>query len=205
MLATGACSPHELAIALVYDGLVSVLWLLNGTLYMLRHHIVILLGLAVSTPVIGVVLHATRWGIYAAHWLGLASAILVEGAWVAMILRRRAASTSPEMRRARLPRSALLVRNSAPFAVYGVSYFTLLLADRGLAWSVGHHPFLIWFDVRYELGLDAALLAAAAGLAFLECAMLAVADSRSRARTGSPPSPAPPTTAGSRAFARASC
>jgi hypothetical protein len=174
VLATGAYSPRELGIVLVYDLLVSTLWLLNAALYMLRRHIVILVAIAASTPVVGVVLRSTRLGIYAAHWLGLTVAIALELSVVALILRRRARTTSQELRHARLPRPALLLRSSAPLAVYGLGYFVLLLGDRAVAWSAGRHPLALWFNVHYELGLDCALLAAAFGIAFLECLIFAL-------------------------------
>jgi hypothetical protein len=136
---------------------------------------VILVALAVSTPVIGVVLHATSLGIYAAHWLGLGSAIAVELAWIAAVLARRARSTSGEMRLARLPRPLILIRTAAPLAAYGTGYFALLLADRSLAWSAGHHPLPIWFNLHYELGLDVAMLGGAVGLAVLELTIHAFA------------------------------
>lgn len=168
-LATGAIPRRTLGIALAYDGLVSTLSLLNGTLYMLKRQALIIVSLALSLPVVGIVLNETGWGIYAAHWLGLGAAILVDLIAITAILQRRARATTAEMRLARLPRRMILARIGAPFALYGLGYFVILLGDRGFAWSVGEYPLPIWFNVRYELGMDFAMLATAAGIAFLEC------------------------------------
>jgi hypothetical protein len=72
---------------------------------------------------------------------------------------------------ATFPRAIVLRPTLVPLFVYGVAYFVLLLADRAVAWTVGHHPLPLGFDVRYELGLDVALFAAAVGIAFLEVAL----------------------------------
>jgi hypothetical protein len=168
-VATGLYSAHAMGVAIVYELLMSALWLLNGALYMLRRHHVMLISMVASTVLTGLVLGFTRWGIYAAHWLGLALGVAIELAWVLAVLGRRARGTSAEMRLARMTRRLLLAERSSPFAVYGLAYFGLLLLDRALAWSAGRHPLPLWFNVPYELGLDIALFAAALGLAFLEC------------------------------------
>jgi hypothetical protein len=171
VLLTGAYPARRLEVALVYDGLVSLLWLLNGALYTLNRHIGMLVALACAMPVVGIVLHLTGLGIYAAHWCGLAVSIAVELMWVALVLARRARTTTSEMRLATLPRRLILARTAAPLAAYGTGYFVLLLADRSMAWSVGRHPLPIWFNVRYELGLDVAMFGSAVGMAFLEVAI----------------------------------
>lgn len=167
-LATSAYPWSSLKVAVVYDVLISLLWLVNGSLYVLKRYDVMVVGIASALLVVGVVLHHTTLGIYAAHWLGLATAILLELGVIVVLLTRRARATRGDMRLARLPRPLILLGLGSPFALYGACYFLLLLTDRVVAWSAGSHPLPIWFSPSYELGLDFALFGAAVGMAFLE-------------------------------------
>ncbi|HUZ30429.1 MAG TPA: hypothetical protein VMU90_14375 [Solirubrobacteraceae bacterium] len=171
LLVTGTYPAARIGQAVVYDVLISALWLLNGALYMLKRQFWILVGIGVSVGVVAAVLNGSDWGIYAAHWLGLAVGAAVQLAVVASLLRRRAAQTPEELRLARFPRLTVLRPTIVPLYLYGTAYFALLLGDRAVAWTVGHHPLPVWFNVRYELGLDVALFGAAIGIAFLECAL----------------------------------
>jgi hypothetical protein len=166
---TSAFSWQRVEVMAVYGALVALLWMTNAAAFMLKRYDITLLSLAVSMPVVGIVLNDTTWGIYAAHWIGLGVAIALQLGGAAAVLRRRSATMDRELRLAVLPRRSLLLRSAVPFALYGICYYVLLLADRAAAWSTGHHPLPIWFNVRYELGLDVALFAAAIGIAFLEC------------------------------------
>jgi len=62
---------------------------------------------------------------------------------------------------ANLPRPSILFYSLLPYYAYGTFYFAFLIVDRMVAWSAdaAQHPFVIWFNVSYELGLDWALIA----------------------------------------------
>lgn len=168
LLLTGAYPAQRLGQALVYALLIALLWLANGALWMVKRQLWILVSITLSVGIGAEVLHATSWGIYAAHWLGLAAAIALELCVVAQLLRRRIAGMPDELRLARFPRPAVLRRRIAPLAAYGLANAVMVLSDRALAWTAGHHPLPLWFNVRYELGLDAAMAAALLGTALLE-------------------------------------
>ena len=59
-----------------------------------------------------------------------------------------------------VPRNSVMFYTLMPFYIYGFLYFSLLIADKIIAWSVVKEamPYFIWFDVPYELGTDWALL-----------------------------------------------
>ncbi len=69
-----------------------------------------------------------------------------------------------------VPRASILFYSLIPFYIYGFLYFTFLITDRVVAWSVssGTKPYFIWFDVPYELGLDWALIALVLLMGFTE-------------------------------------
>lgn len=59
-----------------------------------------------------------------------------------------------------LPRASMLIYTLLPFFIYGVFYFLFLVLDKMLEWNVNalERGFFIWFDVKYEIGTDLALI-----------------------------------------------
>ncbi len=59
-----------------------------------------------------------------------------------------------------LPKPSILLYSLLPYYTYGFFYFSFLIVDRVIAWSadVTTSPYVIWFNVKYELGLDWALI-----------------------------------------------
>jgi hypothetical protein len=161
-------SHHLVRVGMTYYALLAALWLANGVLYMVRAYA----GIAVATVLgIGLValLHAGAGiGTFAAQWIALGVSVAAALAWAAVVLRRRARRTRGDLRLARFGPRRALVRAATPYLWYGTLYFALVFCDRLVAWTVGSHPLPVWFDVRYELGLDLALIAVVPGLAFLE-------------------------------------
>ncbi len=74
---------------------------------------------------------------------------------------RKMEKIDPEAEDVTLPKDVVLFHTLAPFFTYGFLYFLFLVMDRFIAWSVnvGDNPYMIWFNLRYELGLDWALIA----------------------------------------------
>src|SRR5207248_10246255 len=142
----------------------------------LRQFAAIVVITALGIAVVGLVLHETSLGIYAAHWLGLGVAVAAALAWGDAVLRRRSQRTPAELAAAVAPPLPLLVRAALPFAVYGFAYYGLLFTDRLFAWSAGSHGRPFTFRADYEVGLDWALLAVTPALAYLEIAVHALSD-----------------------------
>jgi hypothetical protein len=60
----------------------------------------------------------------------------------------------------KLSKPSIIFYTLVVFFVYGFFYFLFLITDRLVAWSVdsGLKPMVIWFNVRYEVGVDWALI-----------------------------------------------
>jgi hypothetical protein len=155
-------------VGLVYYVLMATLWLANAALYMLRHYVAMVVATVVGIAAVVALHGGAGLGIYASQWLGLGTSVVISLGWVGVVLHRQAAATRGDLRLARLPPRAALVRAVAPFFAWGALYFLLLLSDRFVGWSVGNFALPVWFRVPYELGLDWALVAVVASLAFLE-------------------------------------
>ena len=167
---------RTLGAGLVYYALAGLLALASGALYMLRQFATMTLTTAGGIAVVGLVLHETTLGIYAAHWLGLGSVVAVEAGWAVVILHRRSRNLPAELAAATSPPLGLLAKAALPFAVYGFVYYAFLFTDRLFAWSAGSHGRPFTFRPDYEVGLDWALLAVAPALAYLEIAVHALSD-----------------------------
>lgn len=146
----------------IYYFLLSMLWLSFSILYMLRKQ----LQFAIITLAGILVVHVTTlilaWDMMAAHAAGLVAATVLSflSGWITLF--RRARRARREVAASELPRASMLVYVTAPYFWYGILYFVFLFADRMIAWSAtpgrGILPFFIWFDSRYELGMDWALV-----------------------------------------------
>lgn len=165
---SGAYPGNLVEVGIVYYVLLAGLWLTNGVLYMLRAYLAMFLAIALGLATVVAIREGAGLGIYVSQWIGLGVTCAIALAWAAVVLRRRARSTAGDLRLARFPPRRRLLRAAGPFFCFGALYFALILCDRFVGWSAGSHPLPVWFEVRYELGLDWALIAVVAGLAFLE-------------------------------------
>ena len=159
---------RSLGVGLVYYALAGCVALTAALLYTLKQLMAMALATVAGIATVGLVLGQTTLGIYGAHWIGLGVSIATEAIWAAVILRRRLAGMTAEIRTAIAPPRAHLVRLVAPYALYGLGYFALLFADRLAAWSAGAHELPFQFRAPYEVGLDWALISVVPGLAMLE-------------------------------------
>ncbi len=161
-------------ISQMYFVLLSTLWLTLSILYVLEHHLaIILFTLAGIAPVYGV-MENTDWSIYAAHGLGLLCSIGLCAAYGGFWMHRRARKTEGKEVEADLPPLAVQFHDNLPYFMYGVLYFAFLFVDRIIAWSVATDeppPYIIWFRTSYELGVDWALLSMLLTLAVLQHTM----------------------------------
>lgn len=165
--------PWDMAgIAGLYYVSLSVLWLGLAVVYLAQKRILFVVlvtgGLAV------VLLLALRAG-WSAVPANLAGILLLDAASLAIgfgVLAHRARAKG----RTQLvtpPRLAVLVFAVAAYFLYGSCYYAFLFADRLIAWSSGagrggYLPFVIWFDSRYETGMDAALVVVVLLMGFVE-------------------------------------
>jgi hypothetical protein len=166
--ATGWLPAHDADLAFAYYALMCGFWLTTGVLYMLRLYAAIVVVTVAGVAVVTVVKQRTGATIYLAHYLGLACSIALGLAWGALVLRRRARNVHGDLRLARLAPASTLATLAGSYFVYGILYYVFLFVDRLAAFSEGNQPLPIWFRLRYEVGLDAALISVVLGLALLE-------------------------------------
>ena len=149
--------PIVLTAAAYYVAL-SILWINWALIYLVRKTWLFLVTTAIAlaavliaakgfgaTPIV-----ANAIGLIVADGLSLAFALLYLGR-----LAKRP-TVNP-------PRVTILVYTTSRFFLYGVLYNTFLFADRIIAWtsSTGREdfpPYGFWLNVRYELGMDLALI-----------------------------------------------
>ena len=148
--------------AAAYYLALSVLWLNWALLYLVRKTYLFLLTTAVALAVVLVaakLFHATP---IAANAIGLVVADALSFALALWNLNKVGrASGSPAV--INPPRLTILVYSTSRFFLYGLLYNTFLFADRIIAWtsSTGREdfpPYGFWLNVRYELGMDLALI-----------------------------------------------
>jgi len=173
---SGWIPPGLMATAAAYYLLLCLLWLLLALLYALEMRAAIASSFVLGLAVVFSVHSLTSVPVQGAHWAGLSVTNAIAAGWSWLALRRRSA-VSREGSGQRLPRRALHAYGVAPYFGYGVLYFCFLFADRLLAWSAGRHPLPVWFDSRYEMGLDLALLVMVLMVAHLEYSVHEFSDS----------------------------
>jgi hypothetical protein len=144
-----------------YAGL-SILWLNWSLIYLVKQTWLFLLTIAIALA--AVLAAAKLFGAtpVAANVVGLVVADVVSFA-LAIRGLNRLAKTRAAKSVVNPPRLTVLVFSTSRFFVYGLLYNTFLFADRVIAWtsSTGREdfpPYGFWLNVRYELGMDLALV-----------------------------------------------
>ncbi|HET7711695.1 MAG TPA: hypothetical protein VFL80_07170, partial [Thermoanaerobaculia bacterium] len=144
-----------------YVGL-SVLWLNWSLVYVLRKTQLFLLITAIALVLVLLSVRVGGLGPIAANAVGIITADVLSFAlarWHFNRLVARRADTPP----VNPPRLTVLVYSTSRFFLYGLLYNSFLFADRVIAWtsSIGREdfpPYGFWLSVRYELGMDLALI-----------------------------------------------
>lgn len=144
-----------------YAGL-SILWLNWSLIYLIKQTWLFLLTTAIALAAVLVAAKLFGASPVLANTIGLVVADVVSFAlaWRGL---RRLASTSAAKSAVNPPRLTVLVYSTSRFFLYGLLYNTFLFADRVIAWtsSTGREdfpPYGFWLNVRYELGMDLALV-----------------------------------------------
>lgn len=140
----------------------SILWLNWALIYLVRKTWLFLLTTAIA---LAVVLIAAR-GFGAAPILANAIGLLVADTLsfaLALHHLNALAKRSTKPGAVNPPRITVLVYTTSRFFLYGLLYNTFLFADRVIAWTSGtgredFPPYGFWLNVRYELGMDLALI-----------------------------------------------
>lgn len=164
----GVISVFEVNIAVLYFVTMSILWLCLAVLYMLEQEIVFTVAVAFGIFVVYIVREYVDIGLSSvndmvfAHQVGLISASFFSLVASAQhLIRKHYKHRQPGQKSyTKLPRVSMLFASVRTYLLYGSLYFTLLFADRLLAWT-GRMEFrqtFIWFRADYEAGLNWALI-----------------------------------------------
>lgn len=167
--------PGQMAfLAALYYTLLASLWLLFAVLYMLQRQLLFTSITVFAILVVHAVMLLSDWGMIIAHTLGLLTAICLSAFSGWWILRRMCRKEQAHIAIG-LPRDSILVYASGPYFAYGVIYFGFFFTDRLMAWTAdtgrGLLPYFVWFDARYELGMDWALFSFILSVGVLEFTM----------------------------------
>lgn len=148
------------AVGTLYYVLLGWLWLALALLYVEERLVAV--GVATTLgilPVWGVVA-GLGWHLHVAHAIGLVVSIGIALAWATRRLAAGADADAGDGPEPPLPRASTVIHTTLPYVAYGILYFSVLFADRVVAWSAaGDDPlaYPIWFRTQYELGMDWAL------------------------------------------------
>lgn len=143
----------------VYYFLLAVLWLGASLLYMLRREPTILLLFAFSIAVVYVLFRIVHWPMMVAQAVGISAIDLGVFAAATYFFGRLESTEDPNVSLRFNRRWSAIIQVARPYFLYGAVYFAFLFIDRLVAWSApaAYHPYVLWFQNAYELGLDWAL------------------------------------------------
>lgn len=155
-------STYEANLAVIYFVSLSVLWLCLAMLYMLEQEVMFTVAVALGIFVVYAAREYAGVSMVIAHQIGLivASAFSMLTSAGYLLYKHRKYRDPSQPMSGKLPRPVMLLSSVRTFILYGSMYFTMLFADRLLAWT-GRMDFrqtFIWFRADYEAGLNWALL-----------------------------------------------
>ena len=144
-----------------YAGL-SILWLNWSLIYLVKETWLFLLTTAIALAVVLAAAKLFGASPVMANAIGLAVADVLSFVLAMQRLNKLARLRAPKGV-VNPPRLTVLVHSTARFFLYGLLYNTFLFADRVIAWTsaTGREdfpPYGFWLNVRYELGMDLALV-----------------------------------------------
>lgn len=165
-------STYEANLAVLYFVSLSVLWLCLALLYMLNQEVQFTVAVALGIFVVYLVRENLSLSMVMAHQVGLVTASAYSMLMSAQyLLRRHWRTRDPNfVTSGKLPRVVILMSSVRTYVLYGSMYFTMLFADRLLAWT-GRMDFrqtFIWFRADYEAGLNWALIGMLPAFTMLE-------------------------------------
>ncbi len=142
-----------------YYAALAILWLNWSLIYLVRKTWLFLITTTVALAAVLLAAKTFHASPIAANAVGL---FVADGLSFALALYYLNA-LAPRKRAVNPPRLTVLVYSTSRFFLYGLLYNTFLFADRFIAWTsaTGREdfpPYGFWLNVRYELGMDLALI-----------------------------------------------
>jgi len=155
----GALPWSMVFIAAGYYAALSILWLNWALIYLVRKTWLFLVTTAIALAAVLVAAKTFHASPIVANAIGLLVADVLSFALALYHLNALAHHKSA----VNPPRLTVLVYSTSRFFLYGLLYNCFLFADRFIAWTsaTGREdfpPYGFWLNVRYELGMDLALI-----------------------------------------------
>lgn len=149
-----------LFVAFAYAFLIGLLVLLLAPLHTINQRWVISVAITVATVIAIALKTYTVLPVYITHWLGISVAILISKGFLILFFNRTIRKNSAKSNLRIRPN--VLFYNNYRYFLYGLLLYVFVFTDRILAWSSTientAHPFVIYFDKDYELGMDLAII-----------------------------------------------
>jgi hypothetical protein len=142
-----------------YYAALAILWLNWSLIYLVRKTWLFLVTTTVALAAVLLAAKTFHASPIVANAVGLFVADTLSFALALYYLN----ALAPRGRAVNPPRLTVLVYSTSRFFIYGLLYNTFLFADRFIAWTsaTGREdfpPYGFWLNVRYELGMDLALI-----------------------------------------------
>lgn len=152
--------PYEiLFVVFAYAFLVGTLLLMLAPLHTIKQRWVITLAIFAGTVVAIALKELTTLQIFATHWIGIATAIIVAKVFLLVYFFSLTKNKKPiSGNKIKVP---VMLYHNYQYFFYGIFIYIFIFIDRILAWSSGLNgnlPFLVYFEKNYELGMDLAIL-----------------------------------------------
>ena len=149
-------------IAAAYYAALAILWLNWALIYLVRKTWLFLVTTALALGAVLIAANVFGAPPLLANAVGLTVADVLSFVF-ALYYLNRLANGDMQKQVVNPPRLTVLVYSTSRFFLYGILYNTFLFADRFMAWTSGtgredFPPYGFWLNVRYELGMDLALI-----------------------------------------------
>lgn len=148
-----------LVVVFIYAFLIGTLLLILAPLHTIHKRWVISGSIFFGTLLALFLKTYTDLIIYATHWIGIGLAILIAKLYLTFffkrVLKNKKANGNP------LFNSSVVLYHNYKYFFYGLFLYLFIFTDRLLAWSStinGQLPFLVFFEKKYELGMDTAII-----------------------------------------------
>ncbi|MEN9336030.1 MAG: hypothetical protein RLZZ500_1017 [Bacteroidota bacterium] len=152
--------PYELLlIVFVYAFLIGVLVLTIAPFHTIKKRWAITVSIALGTLSAGILKEKTSISIYYVHWIGIGVALLFARTTLYLYLKKLVRNTSTNSGKdINIP---VFIYHNYQYFFYGLLIYFFIFIDRILAWSAGEgasQPFMVYFEKKYELGMDFAIM-----------------------------------------------
>ncbi|ESU24889.1 hypothetical protein FEDK69T_04430 [Flavobacterium enshiense DK69] len=148
-----------LFVLFMYAFLVGMLLLIIAPLHTIKQRWIVSFAIFLATIIAVILKQYTTISIYASHWIGISIAVISARVYLYYFFKNKIDKRQVDSNM-ELKKPVMLYQNYHYF-FYGLLIYIFIFIDRILAWSAdvsGTVPYMIYFEKKYELGMDVAIL-----------------------------------------------